>query len=405
MSQYDFSNIDPDLTSGTALATLLNSWREAIKTHHAGAARPSYAVAGMVWVKTVSATAHEVYYYDGADDVLLYTVNPTANTVALVGSGITLDGTAAPLIVFKTAGVQKGYIGPSGSAMRIDASSGGTIELAYNGAAVGTVSSTGLAIGSGYTLTAAGNIVAGNGGSSKFVGLADDGQYMRLHGSNAINQGAGVILFGGTASPANTGRLMVGANTEVEWIANAIYPGADNTKTLGTGARRWSTVYAGTGTINTSDARTKQDLRVLAAHEIAAARQLAAEVGTYRFIAAVEAKGAAARQHVGLTVQRAIQIMEAHGLDPMAYGFICYDAWAARVIEHPEQSHEEETGLFDAQGRPALRTVIDAEAWTETIPAGETYGFRHDELLLFIARGLAAWQADLEARVAALEAA
>lgn len=91
MSQYDFSNIDPDLTSGAALATLLNSWREAIKTNHAGAARPSYAVAGMVWVKTVSATAHELYYYDGADDILLYTVNPTANAMSITGGAI--DGT------------------------------------------------------------------------------------------------------------------------------------------------------------------------------------------------------------------------------------------------------------------------------------------------------------------------
>lgn len=85
MSQYDFPNIDPDLTSGSALATLLNTWREALKTHHSGAARPSYAVAGMIWVKTVSVTAHEIYYYDGADDILLYTVNPTTNTMSITG--------------------------------------------------------------------------------------------------------------------------------------------------------------------------------------------------------------------------------------------------------------------------------------------------------------------------------
>lgn len=184
-----------------------------------------------------------------------------------------------------------------------------------------------------------------------------------------------------------------------------VRPANDNTQSIGSASYRWSTVYAGTGTINTSDGRTKQDLRGLAAHEIAAARQLAAEVGTYRFISAVQAKGAAARQHIGLTVQHAIEIMEAHDLDPMAYGFICYDAWAARVIEHPELSHEEDTGLLDADERPIVRKVVDAEAWTETIPAGDTFGFRSDELLLFIARGLAAGELDLEARVAALEGA
>lgn len=38
-------------------------------------------------------------------------------------------------------------------------------------------------------------------------------------------------------------------------------------------------------------------------------------------------KGGAARQHIGMTVQRAIEILRSHGLDPFAYGFICYDQW------------------------------------------------------------------------------
>lgn len=150
------------------------------------------------------------------DGVVVGGTTPAAGTfTTLTSTGNATIGDA--LIVFKTAGVQKGYIGPSGSAMRIDAQPGGTIELAYNGAAVGTVSSTGLAIGSGYTLTAAGNIVAGNGGSSKFIGLADDGQYMRLHGSNAINQGGGIVLFGGASAVPNVGRLVSQAATVLEW--------------------------------------------------------------------------------------------------------------------------------------------------------------------------------------------
>lgn len=102
--------------------------------------------------------------------------------------------------------------------------------------------------------------------------------------------------------------------------------------------------------------------------EIAAAKALASRIGTFRFLAATRLKGGAARLHVGLTVQEAIAIREAHALDPFAYGFICHDAWKAR----------------DDAASP--------------VTAGDRYGFRTDELLLFLARGL-------EARLAALESA
>jgi hypothetical protein len=140
--------------------------------------------------------------------------------------------------------------------------------------------------------------------------------------------------------------------------------GVDNTQTWGTAAKRWSTFYAGTGTINTSDAREKTPVRTLADAEIDAAKALAREVGSFQWLTAVAEKGDAARQHIGLTVQRAMQVLEEHGLDPLRYAFICHDAWAS--------------------------SAIDA-------PAGDRYSFRTDQLLLFIARGF-------EARLAALEA-
>jgi hypothetical protein len=146
-----------------------------------------------------------------------------------------------------------------------------------------------------------------------------------------------------------------------------IKPGGDNAQNLGVPASRWSVVYAGTGTINTSDAREKTAVRVFTANELAAAKALAAEVGMYKFLQAIAAKGeAGARWHAGMTVQRSIQVMNAHSLDPFAYGFICYDEWQA----------DEETGLA----------------------AGNRYSLRPDELLMFLARGF-------EARLAALEAA
>jgi len=87
MSQYTHGTIDATTKTGTQLALDIASEESAQNTNHSGASRPSYAVAGMVWVKTVSATAHEHYYFDGTDDILLGTVNPTTNVWVPVNSG------------------------------------------------------------------------------------------------------------------------------------------------------------------------------------------------------------------------------------------------------------------------------------------------------------------------------
>jgi hypothetical protein len=151
---------------------------------------------------------------------------------------------------------------------------------------------------------------------------------------------------------------------------SGFYPGADTTRMLGNPTARWSTVYAATGTINTSDAREKTPVEPLTAAELATAKALAREVGTFQYLAMLEDKGDDARVHTGLTVQRAIEIMEAQGLDAMRYGLVCFDQWDDEL---------------DADGE-----VIH--------PAGDRYGFRSDELLLLMARGL-------DERLSAIEAA
>lgn len=175
--------------------------------------------------------------------------------------------------------------------------------------------------------------------------------------------------------------------------AGDLKPGADNTQPLGGASNRFSVVYAGTGTINTSDAREKTEVAPLTANEIAAAKQLAGELGTFRFLSAVAEKGAGARMHIGMTVQRAIDIMATNGLDPMNYGFICHDRWPDATI--PARTEPRKTGLFNAQGEEMVEQV-EVEP-SGVIKGGDRYGFRPDELLLFLARGF-------DARLAALEA-
>lgn len=172
-----------------------------------------------------------------------------------------------------------------------------------------------------------------------------------------------------------------------------LYPVIDNTAQLGNSTHRWTTVFATTGTINTSDARDKTAVMPFTADEIAASKALASEIGTFRFLSAIQDKGDEARRHVGMTVQRAIEIMEAHNLDPFAYGFICFDEWAAQPGQ-PEQEAQE--AVFE-DGKPVKAAAPFIPA-VPAIEAGDKYGFRMDELLAFIARGF-------DARLAALESA
>lgn len=157
------------------------------------------------------------------------------------------------------------------------------------------------------------------------------------------------------------------------------YPSSDNTQRLGGGAgfSRWSVVYAGTGTINTSDAREKQQIRPLEDAEKAVAVRLKSLVRAFRFNDAVAAKGDGARIHIGVIAQEVKAAFEAEGLVAEDYAILCYDEWD----EQPEvvETFPDE---FDEHGelvRPAGRRVLE-----EYRAAGNRYGVRYEELLAFI---------------------
>lgn len=213
------------------------------------------------------------------------------------------------------------------------------------------------------------------------LGISTGGVLLATIGSSGLSLSARLLVGDGTAdSPvfafandSDTG-IYRPSNNQIGFAAAGaraflmgaswFLPWEDNAKTLGGSGNRWSTVYAATGTINTSDAREKTPVEPMSSAEIEAAKGLAREIGTFRWLASIESKGDNARFHVGLTVQRAIEIMESHDLDPFSYGFMCFDEWEA----------------------------------DEDREAGDRYSFRVDQLNLFIARGL-------EARITALEAA
>jgi hypothetical protein len=105
----------------------------------------------------------------------------------------------------------------------------------------------------------------------------------------------------------------------------AVAPGADNVMSLGTSGFRWTTVYATTGTINTSDANQKQQIADLSEAEKAVARSIKSLIKTFKFNDAVAAKGSAARKHVGVIAQDVQTAFAAQGLNAEEYGIFCSD--------------------------------------------------------------------------------
>jgi hypothetical protein len=261
------------------------------------------------------------------------------------------------------------------------------LVLASLGATTGTVG-----VNNGIALTT---------NSTYLYSKTSGGVSVRMMGINSgdtayvgpIDTGPTSTVFNGSSTSASAA-IYAGGSEKLYLASGLTRPGTDNAQTLGGPSYRWSTVYAATGTINTSDAREKTAVNELSSAELTAAKQIAKKIGSFRFLDAYSAKGDAARLHVGLTVQSVIEIIKDNGLDPMAYAFICYDEWEEQTIEHPAQ-YEMHDEIVDDQGNP-LMVEIKA-AWTEVLPSGSRYGFRSDELMLFIAKGF-------EARLAALEA-
>jgi hypothetical protein len=130
----------------------------------------------------------------------------------------------------------------------------------------------------------------------------------------------------------------------------------DNTIKWGIASSRWSEIFAGNGTINTSDEREKTNWESISEAEKSAALEIKSKIQKYKWIEAVNSKGDSARWHVGVGAQEVGRIMSSHGLNPDSFGFFCYDSWVGD----------------DSLG----------------VEAGYRYGLRYDQLVMFILAAL-----------------
>lgn len=83
MSQEIFDDIDPS-TSGTALATLLNQFKDAVVSGFCGTSRPTNLQIGGFWVdQTNNPTSWSFRLYTGTSDVEIFTINLTTGVAAV----------------------------------------------------------------------------------------------------------------------------------------------------------------------------------------------------------------------------------------------------------------------------------------------------------------------------------
>ncbi|EMB0055058.1 hypothetical protein U5891_000215 [Escherichia coli] len=165
-------------------------------------------------------------------------------------------------------------------------------------------------------------------------------------------------------------------------FSGLIKPTVDNVNSNGTSAFRWSQVYAGTGSINTSNEELK--LRIEADEKTTESERLAAleikeNIWRFKFKDAVKIKSDGARIHFGVGAQTVGNILRKYGLDPNNYAFWCYDEWgdiyAPEVLIRSVKNNE--TGeWYDEEYYTGRQVIIK--------PAGYQYGIRYEELLMFI---------------------
>jgi hypothetical protein len=123
----------------------------------------------------------------------------------------------------------------------------------------------------------------------------------------------------------------------------------DNDVDLGKSGVRWKTVFAGTGSINTSDKNEKQSIQPLTSSEMNVAKRLSALFKNYKFNDAVEQKGDNARTHTGIIAQDVQQAFTDEGLDASNYALWCSDTWYqdpnGDIKNKPTKDYVEKTRL------------------------------------------------------------
>lgn len=214
---------------------------------------------------------------------------------------------------------------------------------------------------------------AGHNGTD-FTGAAAGIRIQASSGWSTTNTQCGITIA--TTQSGSTSRTDRWAFTS----DGSFSPASDNAYPIGSAGSRVTSIFAANGAIQTSDARMKTEVRAMTSQELSAAKEIAKEIGFFKWLERVETEGEMARWHAGITVQKVTEIMEKNGLDAVKYGIVCHDIWDESVNISADPDDESKI----------VETII---------PAGDRYSLRYSELNVFIARGLEQRISELEEKL------
>ncbi|PJK29969.1 hypothetical protein [Minwuia thermotolerans] len=242
-----FDSIDPETTSGSALASLLGDRAAALLSQHKGAARPAYVVAGMTWISDAADPLWTVYLYDGADDIPLFEIDKTANTALPARAGWRVGATApdpthAYMRWLDTANNLLKVRNAANNGWVTIASFDGTTWIPYrSGTALGTAAVLGVAAGG------SGDLLRADGSAASLTGLlaqtiasqaeAEAGTEntkrmtaLRVAQAVAALGGGGLARGGGLDLSSGTGGVItdLGGVTDPDIILLALYKATVN---------------------------------------------------------------------------------------------------------------------------------------------------------------------------------
>jgi len=126
------------------------------------------------------------------------------------------------------------------------------------------------------------------------------------------------------------GSILIGSASKGVAINNntAFHPRTTNTINLGASSYLWSTVFAKTSSINTSDERAKAFIAEIPDDILDIWGNFS--WCQYKLKDSIDEKGEVnARLHTGIIAQRVQEAFAEKGLDPSKYGFFCHDSWEA----------------------------------------------------------------------------
>lgn len=208
----------------------------------------------------------------------------------------------------------------------------------------------------GVTIGTLGRIIASrSSGTPVFLNRnTTDGAIIELRkGGTTVGSintaGSTDLIISADTSNANSSGLQFQVN-------NIVNPTKSGTKTddaidLGSSSFRWRDIYAGNGTIQTSDRNEKQDIEELSEAEQRVAVACKSLMRKFRWKSAVAEKGDDARIHFGIIAQDLQDAFEVEGLDASRYGMFTSNTWWEHEVDVP--AVEAQDAVYETVTTPA----------------------------------------------------